>query len=338
MNVQSSVSGRECVGPVVSNALTKLLGCRYPIMASGMGGVSRYKLAEAVSNAGGFGVLGMVREPVGRIVSEVTLYRQCSECPVAVNLIPAATDNRLLADQVNALIALKVEYVVLFWDVDRELISRLRSAGIVVICQVGSIEDIQLALRAEADALIVQGWEAGGHIRGTAALFSLLPVAVKMSPVPVIASGGISTGAGIAACIRLGAQGVSLGTAFVATHESNAHDLHKRRIVAANVDDTIYTHRFYLNWPMAAPVRVLENSVTRGEYDFLRQCRKTPEIGMQDGKPVLLFSTDSPLADATGDINAMPIYAGQSCGGINSLVGARDRLNQLIKEWQVAND
>jgi nitronate monooxygenase len=309
--------------------LTELLGCRLPILLAGMGGVARHRLAAAVCNGGGFGVLGMVREPVALIQREVAALRALTTKPFAVNLIPAATPAALLKEQVAACLDLDVRTFVLFWEVDAPLVDRLKRAGRQVIHQVGHQRDATLAQAAGADALIAQGVEAGGHVRGEVSLLSLVPEIVAHSAVPVIASGGIGNGAALVAALALGAQGVSLGTAFLATHEANAHPYHKRRVLSAKAEDTLYTTRFARNWHEAAPVRVLPNAVTRGDCD--REPVDTV-LGEQDGQPVYLYSTDSPLADATGRIEDMALYCGESCGQLTELTSAGERLAQLVQE------
>lgn len=309
--------------------LCRQLGCRYPILLAGMGGVSRHRLAAAVSNAGGYGVLGMVRESVERLRYEVSALRELTDAPFAVNLIPAATGTQHLKNQINACRELNVRTLVFFWDVDDALVRAVRKDGFQVIHQVGNERAAEQALAAGADALIVQGHEAGGHVHGTTATLSLLRPVVDMSDVPVVASGGIASGDAIAAALLQGAQGVSLGSAFLTTHEANAHAHHKQRIVQARVDDTRYTTRFSRNWPVAAPVRVLENAVTRGECD---DAGEDVVLGAQDDQPVYLFSTDSPLADATGRVDDMALYCGQSCGQISNIVSAGDRVDGLVRE------
>lgn len=307
------------------------LGCDWPILLAGMGGVARHRLAAAVCRAGGFGVLGMVREPVARIRSEVEQLRAQVSTPFAVNLIPAATPATLLKEQVAVCVALQVPFMVLFWDVDIQLIKHLRDEGIGVIHQVGSRDDAERALEAGAEVLIVQGYEAGGHVRGTVTTLSLLAELAPDSPVPLVASGGIGNGATLAAALMAGAQGVSLGTTFLATEEANAHDYHKRRVIEAGAGDTLHTTQFHVNWPERAPVRVLNNSVTRGERGQADTSARNV-IGEQDGQPVYLFSTDSPLADATGAIEDMALYAGQSCGQVTKIISAGERLRQLVNE------
>ncbi len=309
--------------------LLQTLGCSLPIMLAGMGGVARYQLAGAVCQAGGFGALGMVREPVERIRAEVTALRQITDAPFAVNLIPASTDATLLAQQIQTCLTLQVPSMVLFWEVDTALVRHLKHEGVQVIHQVGSQRDADAAVNAGADVLIVQGHEAGGHVRGTTSLFSLLPQIAAQSPVPVVASGGIGNGRALLAALALGAQGVSLGTALLATHEANAHPHHKQRVIAAQADDTIYTTRFARNWHEPAPVRVLSNKVLEGAYDG---ADSDTIIGEQDGQPVYLFSTDSPLADATGQVDDMALYCGQSCGQVNRECSAGERVAEIIRE------
>lgn len=322
--------------PELNTPLCTLLGCRLPILLAGMGGVARHRLAAAVNQAGGFGVLGMVREPVSRIRAEVTALRALSAARFAVNLIPAATERALLKDQVAACLALEVPAMVLFWEVDQPLIRHLKAEGIQVIHQVGHRQDAERALRAGADVLIAQGHEAGGHVRGEVGTLSLLAELVPLSPVPVVASGGIANGHALVAALALGAQGVSLGSAFVATEEANAHGHHKLRLVRACATDTVHTQQFTGNWHEAAPVRVLRNRVTRGDYDDLKENQLSQIIGEQDGQPVYLFSTDSPLADATGDLDDMALYAGQSCSQIHQVLSAAQRMEVLVEEARQA--
>ncbi len=309
--------------------LLDILSCRLPIMLAGMGGVARHELAAAVCNAGGFGVLGMVREPLERIRFEVDALRQRTGSPFGVNLIPAATDSKLLKEQVKTCLSLNVPVMVLFWTVDGALVNYLKSEGVRVIHQVGSRQDADSALAAGADVLIAQGHEAGGHVRGTTGIFSLLPQIAKESPVPVVASGGIASGRALIAALALGAHGVSLGTAFLATREANAHIHHKQRVQRANADDTVYTTLFKRNWHEPAPVRVLPNATLAGKYEG-----RGPDtvIGRQDGQEVFVYSTDSPLADATGDVDDMALYCGQSCGQFSNIPDARERIDTILDE------
>lgn len=314
-------------------ALCQLLGCRLPILLAGMGGVSRHRLAAAVSAAGGFGVLGMVREPVSRIRAEIAALRNLSQAPFGLNLIPAATPPDLLEQQVQACLSLDVECFVLFWDVDHKLVQRLKGEGCRVIHQIGSRDDARAALDAGVDALILQGHEAGGHVRAERPWREMLPDVIAISDVPVAVSGGIGHGRDIADALSRGAAGVSLGTALLTTEESNAHSHHKQRVVAAAATDTVHTMRFQRNWLTPAPVRVLRNRVTDG----LRDGESTDTvIGHQDGEPVYLFSTDSPLQGARGELDDMALYAGSSCGDIDDILATEQRLEHLLQQMDIS--
>jgi nitronate monooxygenase len=139
----------------------------------------------------------------------------------------------------------------------------------------------------------------------------------------------------VAAVLKRGAQGAVLGTAFLATHESFAHDYHKQRIVDSREGQTVHTQAFHINWPEGAYVRVLESSVTRGQ----RGDPFVPErvtIGQEKSRPIYLFSTDSPLRDMTGDYEAMALYAGKGSAAINDIVPAAERLKRIVREAEDA--
>lgn len=312
-------------------AARDLLGCRYPLVLAGMGGVARSELVSAVTAAGGFGFLGMVRESAELITQEVEAVRAQGHARFGVNLIPAATAPDLLKAELDACIALKVPAVTLFWDVDKAVVGRLRDAGITVVYQVGSVEDGRAAVAAGAEMLIAQGVEAGGHVWGTTPLLDLLPALVAAVPVPVLAAGGIADGVDVAAALALGAQGAVLGTAMIATPESFAHDVHKERLLAAGDDDTVLTDAFHINWPAGARVRVLDGPVTRGQRGDPWAAERHV-IGWEAGRPIYLFSTDSPLKSMAGTFEDMPLYAGMGVGRVTKMVAAGVRLRRLVEE------
>jgi nitronate monooxygenase len=314
----------------LSTEVCGLLGCEYPIVLAGMGGVARSELVIAVTRAGGFGFLGMVREPPSLIRREVEAVRRGTPKRFGVNLIPAATDPSLLEQQIIACIELEVPVVTLFWDIFPDIVGRLRDAGIIVVCQIGSVKEAGEAQKAGAQILIAQGVEAGGHVRGTVPLWSLLPEVVSSSHVPVLAAGGLVDGRDLAAALRLGAQGMVIGTAFLASPESFAHDYHKQRIVQAKAEDTILTDMFHINWPIGAPVRVLKNSATRGERGDPHASAQI--IGDEEGRPIYLFSTDSPLRSMNGDFEAMALYAGLGAARIDSILPAGERIASIVSE------
>lgn len=315
--------------------LCDLLGCDYPLILAGMGGVARSALVAAVSEAGGFGFLGMVREPVALIREEVARVREQTGRRFGINLIPAATPGDLLEQQLALCIELQVGAVALFWDLRPDIVARLGEAGILAVCQVGSAAEARLAQQAGADVLIVQGVEAGGHVRGRQPLDRVLDEVLDIASVPVAAAGGIVSGRDVDRVLARGAQAAVLGTALVATQESFAHDYHKQRLVEAQGDVTVLTEAFHINWPPRAAVRVLPNSVTRGERGNPATSQRTV-IGEEAGRPVYLFSTDSPLQSMTGDFEAMALYAGTGVGRIAAVEPAAQRIQRIIDEVLVS--
>ena len=318
--------------------LCDLLGCEYPVILAGMGGVARSELAAAVANAGGFPTLGMVREAPSLIAPEIRAYRRLSNRPFAVNLIPAATDPGLLDQQIETCLAMEVAVFSFFRDVVPEAIARVKTAGALLLHQVGTLRAAREAEAAGADVLIAQGQDAGGHVHGRTPTFDLLRAVLETTALPVVASGGISNGKGLARALSFGAQGVQCGSAFLATAESFAHDYHKQRVVTARGEDTVLTDGFVLNWPKGSVVRVLRNSVTESFGPTLMG--HDPEriahvVIAYDGPfPRLRQSTDSPLRTTTGDLEQMPLYSGTGAGEIDEIVPAAQRLNTLCAEAQ----
>lgn len=308
-----------------------LLGSKIPLVLAGMGGVARSELVAAVTGAGGFGFLGMVREPPELIAREVARLREMGHSRFGVNIIPASTDPALLDRQVSTLIDLAVPVVCTFWTLDEQVTRRLRDAGIMVVHQVGSVDEAIEAARSGVEIIIAQGREAGGHVRGIGPIRDLLPEVVEAVNIPVLAAGGMATGGDLVTAMALGASGIVLGTALMATEESFAHAYHKQRLLVAEADDTVLTSSFHVNWPPNAPVRVLKSAVTSGARGDPHASGRTV-IGDEEGRPIYLFSTDSPLRSMTGDFESMALYAGTGIGRITTITRAADRLAQIIAE------
>lgn len=208
--------------------LCDLLGCRLPIVCAGMGGVARSELVAAVTRAGGFGFLAMVREPLALIEREVAAVRAAGCERFGVHLIPAGTDAALLASQLDLCVDLQVPVVGLLGDVHAPVVERLRGAGATVVHQVGSVRAALAAQRAGAHALIAQGVEAGGHGHGRQPLAELLAEVLALAELPVAAAGGLADGQDVARVLAAGAQAAVLGTAFLAPLESFAHGQHEQ--------------------------------------------------------------------------------------------------------------
>jgi len=317
------------------NSVCDLLGCEYPIVLAGMGGVARSELVSAVALAGGFGFLGMVRESPQLIEEEIAAVRGRTGREFGVSLIPAATEPDLFEAELAACLKARVGAVALFWDLSEKALKRIRDAGILAVCQVGSAAEAEAAQKAGAQILIAQGVQAGGHVRGREDLWSLLPKVVANAHVPVLAAGAIADGRALARAMRMGADGASIGTAFLATKESFAHDYHKQRIVEAKPGTTVHTDAFHVNWPRGAFVRVLPNSVTAGKHGDPYTDDRKP-IGKEGERTIWLFSTDSPLRSMTGDFEAMALYGGEASGEITAIVSAGERLRTIAAEAEAA--
>lgn len=322
--------------PTISTKLTRVLDCRYPIISAGMGGPARSELAAAVSEAGGFGLLGMVRESPQLIAAEIAEIRRRTKRPFGVNLIPFATEARLLQAELAACFEAGVPALCFFWEVYPEIVAQAKAQGAQVLYQVGSVEDALKAEAAGADVVIAQGVEAGGHVRGRLPLAVLLGQLAGRLSVPLVASGGIADGRAVAAALSLGADGVQCGTAFLASPESFAHDYHKQRIVAAGPGETVHTDLFAINWPPNSPVRVLKNSVTAAAGDKLWGYHPDDlpreVIAHDNGTPMHRFDTNSPLRTTTGDLEAMALYAGEGAAQVNAIRPAGEIVADLMRD------
>jgi nitronate monooxygenase len=320
----------------IATPLTERLGCRYPIISAGMGGPARSELAAAVSGAGGFGQLGMVRESPKLIEQEIAATRRLTNRPFAVNLIPGATDPKLLEDELAACFHAGVAALCFHWSVDAKAIARAKREGCLVLYQVGSAEEARQAADAGADVIIAQGVEAGGHVRSHRGLSVLVPEIADAVQVPVAASGGIVDGRGLAAALALGADGVHCGTVFLASPESYAHDYHKQRLVAAKAGDTVHTDLYAINWPPHAPVRVLKNSETEaagGElWGHRPDLRPREAIATEEGADLYRFSTASPLRPTSGNLEAMALYAGDGVARVDAIRPAGEIVARMMAE------
>jgi nitronate monooxygenase len=332
-------------------ALCDRLGIEVPILSAGMGSVAGPELVAAVSNAGGFGVLGVSGASVDGVRRAIANTRALTDRPFGVNVIideegwaTTDEDKALVRAEVEAAAAEGIAAVVVFWGDPVPYVALARAKNAALIAQVGSFDEARAAAAAGVDAIIVQGVEAGGHVRGTASVWELLPaVAEAFAPTPVLASGGIGDGAGIARALLLGAQGVSLGTRFVASDESRAHPKYKRRIVESAAEDTVYTEDLYdIHW-QGAPHRTLRN---RNFDEWVAAGRPRPGNRPGEGTTigtVVLSSGDryelpryvgagSPIATFEGEIDYMPMWAGESVEAVHDIQPAGELVSRLAAE------
>lgn len=265
--------------------------------------------------------------------------RTLTDKPFGVGLVlafPHEENLKVILDE-------KVAVLQTYWgDCTTELVAKAHSAGVKIIPQVGSVESAKQAIDAGADGIIVQGREAGGHVIGQESLISLVPRVVDLvgdRDIPVIAAGGIVDARGYVAALALGAQGVCLGTRFLATEESYANPIYKRKVI--ELDETEYTDVFgRARWP-GAPHRVLQTP-------FFKEWRSLPTDESEANKPVIGHSTihgvekeirrfagTVPNVTTTGDLESMVMYAGEGVGLIKEILPASEVIKRLVDGAQL---
>jgi len=233
-------------------------GFENPVFQAGMGSVAGPDLAAAVSNAGGVGHLGGIRRSAAGIREWIRETRGRTDRPFGVNLVPKGPGPDGFDAQLSVVLEEKPKMLSLFWGDFSQVIPRAKAAGIVTMVQVGSVADARKAAADGADMIIAQGIEAGGHVQGTVGLLALLPAVLRaVAPVPVLAAGGIADHAVVETVMKLGAAGVWVGTRFVATTESLAHNTYKKRLLRADTDDTVHGHLYSYGWPFGTPHRMI---------------------------------------------------------------------------------
>lgn len=315
-----------------------LFGVELPISNAGMGGVALAPLAAAVSEAGGIGTVALAGFSPEAMVAEISAARALTKKALGVNLlVPFLRDGtfELLADK-------PIDAVTLFWGDPSEVIPRAKAAGLRrVVWQCGSAAEAQAAKRAGADAIIAQGFEAGGHVRGTVTTLALIPeVRDAIGDLPMLAAGGIADGRGLAAVIALGADGAVFGTRFLASHEAAAHPIFKRRVLAAHAAETVHTTLFDVGWPHA-PHRVIRTKVVdEWELAGCPESGKRPGEGMPIGRmrgrgievPLVKYTVAAPTEYIEGDLESLPFYAGESVSLVREILPAREIVKKIAEE------
>jgi NAD(P)H-dependent flavin oxidoreductase YrpB (nitropropane dioxygenase family) len=309
--------------PALATPFTRLVGCTAPIQLAAMPGIGTIELAAAVANAGGLGMIGVPLMPAEQVAALIGQLAARTTGVFGVNFLmpflePAAVD-------VAARTARVVEF---FYDTPQaDLVARARAYGALVSWQVGSLAEAHAAEQAGCDFVVVQGTEAGGHVRGRTSLLPLLAQVLEAVRVPVVAAGGIATGRDLAAVLASGAAAARVGTRFLATAESGAHPAYVAAILAAEAGDTCLTEAFSVMWPNA-PHRVLRAAVAAAE-----QLAPGPigEIRLAGTPiPVERLSVIAPTVETTGTIEAMALYAGESVGSVHSVEPAAAIVAELV--------
>lgn len=305
--------------------LTELLGVEHPVMLAGMGGVSYATLVTAVSEAGGFGCLGASTMDPRRMAEEIAAVGAATEKPFGVDLLTAMPGS--MVAQVEQIIEGGATVFVAGLGVPGEVVDLCHAHGVLVVNMCGKVDHARRALDAGCDMVVAQGTEAGGHT-GQVATLPLVPQIVDAvgDAIPVVAAGGIVDGRGLAAALALGADGVWMGTRFIATPEARAVAGYKDALLAAREDSTTISRAF-----SGKTMRVLRNEYTQYFDDHPDELQPFPgQLGrsMQDGA----WHLGGGALTRGIDPSREGYPTGQGVGAIDSLEPAGDLVGRIVAE------
>ncbi|MDR6535061.1 nitronate monooxygenase family protein [Variovorax soli] len=310
----------------MKNRITELLGIRYPIIQGGMQWVGRAELAAAVSNAGGLGTLGALTQPTPEDLGrEIERCRTLTDKPFGVNVTMLPTVNPPPYERIfDVIVQSGIRIVETAGNVPAAVFDRLRAAGIVIVHKCTSVRHALAAEKRGVHIVSIDGFECAGHpgeedVPGLV----LIPAAVAALGVPVIASGGIADGRGMAAALSLGAEGVNMGTRFVATREAPVHENVKQALVKARENETRLimrtlrnSSRVLLN-PVSEEVLELEHRPGGAAFEVLR-----PLVNGQRGRAAL----------ESGDITNGVIWAGMVAGLIDDIPSCGELIERMVTQ------
>lgn len=296
--------------------VTELLQIEYPIIQGGMAWVAEHHLAAAVSEAGGFGLIGAASAPPEIVREEIRKAKELTDKPFGVNIMLLNPN----ADEVAKIVVEEgIQAVTTGAGNPEKYMPMWKEAGVKVIPVVASVAMAKRMERYGADAVVAEGMEAGGHI-GNQTTMALIPQIVDAVNIPVIAAGGIGDGRGVAASFMLGAEGVQMGTRFVVADESIVHDNYKDRIVKAKDIDSVVTGQ-----SKGHPVRCLRNQMTK-EY-----IKKEQEgVPFEELERMTLGSLRKAVMD--GDILNGTVMAGQIAGLVSKRQSCKEIMQEIMTE------
>jgi nitronate monooxygenase len=312
----------------IETRLNGLLRLKHPILLAPMDVISGARLTAAVSNAGGFGILGGGygdRDWLEAETGKLTRLVASSGAPFGIGFITWSLANQ--PELLDVALSARPAAIFLSFGDPAPFANKIKSAGALLICQVQDEEMARQALSVGADVLVAQGTEAGGH-GASRSLMDILPAVVDMvaGRVPVAAAGGIADGRGVAACQALGAAGVLLGTRFYASEEADGHDLAKRRICAASAGETIRGLIFDISrqrvWPAPFTGRCLLNDHAR------RWVGREMELLQNAGLVADVYDR----ARAAGNFDIAAVIAGSAAGLIHDVPPAAEIVERIVAE------
>ena len=325
-----------------STSITRTFGLTTPIVNAGTAMIARPALAAAVCEAGGLGTIGADINPPDVLRDLVQQTKALTKRPFGVDLI----GNFVTDEHISVLIEEQVALAIFFWMLPTaDHVEQLKRARVKVWMQIGRVDEAEQAVALRADALIVQGAEAGGHNRAEASTLTLFPRIRRRFPgLPLLAAGGIVDGATMAAALVLGADAVWCGSRFLASQEAEAHDAYKDRVLSADVGDTAILSIYGPEWPGQA-MRAIVNDGARTALG-----REPEAIGDAEGQiigstvlngqkiPLPRYSAILPTRDFEGDIEQAGLTAGQSAGNITEILPAAEIIRRMMNEAKAALD
>ena len=310
--------------------LTEILEVDHPVMLAGMGGVSYHRLVAAVSEAGGFGCMGASAMRPEEMVAEMAKVRELTTKPFGVDLLTALPGQ--IANQIADVIKGGARVFVAGLGVPRDAIELLHDSNVLVGSMAGKVRHAVAAVESGCDFVVAQGTEAGGHT-GTVATIALVPQVVDAvgSRVPVVAAGGLFDGRGLAASLALGADGVWLGTRFIASPEARAVAGYKETLLALPEDGTVISRAY-----TGKTCRVVRNDWTQHYDEHPEELQPFPAQVLVSAKAGAnhLGAADGTPADPRREFYP----CGQGVGGIDSLEPAGDIVRRLVAEAEAVVD
>jgi NAD(P)H-dependent flavin oxidoreductase YrpB (nitropropane dioxygenase family) len=312
-------------GNMIHTRICDLLRIPHPIVLGGMGSATTAPLVAAVSNAGGFGTLGTSAFNAATLETEIASIHERTDKPFGVNHLLFEIREEMFAVTLRARPALAA----FAWarkDQDlRDYFRRAHDAGCQVMYMAGEVPEAIRAAEAGADILVAQGTEAGGHVVWMASL-PLVPMMVKaLAPLPVLCAGGIADGRGLAAALALGAEGVLLGTRFMATPEAPIHANFKQAIVNSDGHDTVLTEI-----PDIASQRVWPGAMSRAQHNKFIERWSGREWSMRQNARAI--ARELAAARAAGDVDNSSLSFGQDAGLIDSIKSVNEIVRDIVTE------
>jgi enoyl-[acyl-carrier protein] reductase II len=305
----------------MKNRICELLHIKYPIIQAGMIWCSGWKLASAVSNAGGLGIIGSGSMYPEILEEHIIKCKEATDKPFAVNL-PMLYPN--IEDHIALIIKHKVPVVFTSAGNPKTYTARLKAEGITVVHVVSSVKFALKAQEAGVDAVVAEGFEAGGHNgRDETTTFCLIPMVKEQLSIPLIAAGGIGTGAGMFAAMALGADAVQIGSRFILTPESSAHHNFKETIAGLNEGDTMLTLK------ELTPVRLVKNEFFRKVETAYENCATNEELN------ALLGRGRAKKGMFEGDLVEGELEVGQISGLIGEIKPAAEIVEEIIRDFNL---